>query len=76
MRREMLANRNRVVAAVADFHERLGIERDRQHAGPMRWVDALAEARDKAIETGAGAVDNASPSASGCALTSPATTRS
>jgi hypothetical protein len=48
-----------VVAAVADFHERLGIKRDRQDVGPKRWVDALVEVRDKAIETGAGAVDNA-----------------
>jgi hypothetical protein len=50
---------NHVVAAVADFHDRLGIDRDRQHVGPKRWVDALAEVRDKALETGAGAVDSA-----------------
>jgi hypothetical protein len=47
------------VAAVADFHDLLGIERDRQHVGPKRWLDALAEVRDKALETGAGAVDTA-----------------
>jgi hypothetical protein len=57
--RAVVESSNRVVAAVADFHERLGIERDRQHLGPKRWVDALAEVRDKAIETGAGAVDSA-----------------
>ena len=57
--RAVVESSNRVVAAVADFHEGLGIERDRQHAGPKRWVDALADVRDKAIETGAGAVDNA-----------------
>lgn len=57
--RAVVESSNRVAAAVADFHERLGIERDRQHAGPKRWVDALAEVRDKAIETGADAVGNA-----------------
>ena len=57
--RAVVESSNRVAAAAADFHERLGIERDRQHVGPKRWADALAEVRDKAIETGAGAVDNA-----------------
>jgi hypothetical protein len=57
--RAVVESSNRVVAAIADFQERLGIERDRQHVGPKRWVDALVEVRDKAIETGAGAVDNA-----------------
>jgi hypothetical protein len=56
--RAVVESSNRVVAAVADFHERLGIERDGQQVGAKRWVDALVEVRDKAIETGAGAVDN------------------
>jgi hypothetical protein len=55
--RAVVESSNHVVAAVADFHDRLGIERDRQHVGPKRWLDALAEVRDKALETGAGAVD-------------------
>ena len=54
--RAVVESSNHVVAAVADFHDRLGIERDRQHVGPKRWVDALGEVRDKALETGAGAV--------------------
>jgi hypothetical protein len=57
--RAVVESSNHVVAAVADFHDRLGIERDRQHVGPKRWLDALAEVRDKALETGAGAVDTA-----------------
>jgi len=57
--RAVVESSNRVVAAVADFHDRLGIERDRQHVGPKRWLDALVEVRYKALETGAGAVDTA-----------------
>jgi hypothetical protein len=57
--RAVVESSNHVVAAVADFHDRLGIERDRQHIGPKRWLDALSEVRDKALETGAGAVDTA-----------------
>lgn len=57
--RAVVESGNHVAAAVADFHDRLGIERDRRHAGPKRWLDALAEVRDKALETGAGAVDTA-----------------
>jgi hypothetical protein len=57
--RAVVESSNRVVAAIADFHDRLGIERDRQHVASKRWLDALAEVRDKALETGAGAVDTA-----------------
>jgi hypothetical protein len=57
--RAVVESSNQVVAAVADFHERLGIDRDRQHVDPKRWLDALVEVRDKALETGAGAVDTA-----------------
>lgn len=57
--RAVVESSNHVTAAVADFHNRLGIERDRQHAGPKRWLDALVEVRDKALETGAGAVGTA-----------------
>lgn len=57
--RAVVESSNRVTAAVADFHDRLGIERDRQNVGPKRWLDALTEVRDKALETGAGAIDTA-----------------
>lgn len=57
--RAVVESSNHVAAAVADFHDRLGIERDRRHVGPKRWLDALAEVRDKALEAGAGAVDTA-----------------
>lgn len=44
---------NHVATGVHDFHGRLGIESGRQSAEARRWVDAAAEARDKALETGA-----------------------
>ncbi|MCX2185246.1 hypothetical protein KV205_32755 [Streptomyces sp. SKN60] len=44
---------NQVVVGVHDFHGRLGIESGRQASETRRWVAAAAEARDKALETGA-----------------------
>ncbi|MEU0953544.1 hypothetical protein ABZ353_14570 [Streptomyces niveus] len=44
---------NYVAAGVHDFHERLGIESGHRSSEARRWVDAAAEARDKALETGA-----------------------
>ncbi|MFI1279946.1 hypothetical protein ACH4U5_04165 [Streptomyces sp. NPDC020858] len=50
---------NHVVTGVHDFHGRLGIESGRQSSETRRWVEAAAEARDKALETGAKGVDAA-----------------
>ncbi|MGW2938813.1 hypothetical protein ACWDA7_45320 [Streptomyces sp. NPDC001156] len=50
---------NHVVTGVYDFHGRLGIESGRQLSEARRWVDAAAEARDMALETGAKGVDAA-----------------
>ena len=50
---------NDVAIAVVDFHERLGIESGRESLDARRWADAAAEARDKALETGAVGVDAA-----------------
>ncbi|WP_326593021.1 hypothetical protein [Streptomyces sp. NBC_01294] len=50
---------NHVVTGVHDFHGRLGIESGRQSSEARRWVEAAAEARDKALETGAKGVDAA-----------------
>lgn len=50
---------NQVSDAVIDFHDRLGIERDRQALEPRRWADAATEVRHKAIGTGAEGVDAA-----------------
>jgi hypothetical protein len=50
---------NHVAAGVVDFHGRLGIERSRESLEARRWVDAAAEVRDKALETGAEGVDAA-----------------
>ncbi|GAA2257353.1 hypothetical protein GCM10010415_18470 [Streptomyces atrovirens] len=44
---------NHVVTGVHAFHARLGIESGRQSSEARRWVDAAAEVRDKALETGA-----------------------
>lgn len=44
---------NHVATGVHDFHGRLGIESGRRSSEARRWVDAAAEARDKALETGA-----------------------
>ncbi|MFE9397031.1 hypothetical protein [Streptomyces flavidovirens] len=50
---------NHVATGVYDFLGRLGIESGRQSSEARRWVDAAAEARDKALETGAKGVDAA-----------------
>lgn len=50
---------NHVSIGVHDFHERLGIESGRRSSEARRWVDAAAEIRDKALETGARGVDAA-----------------
>ncbi|MFD7084112.1 hypothetical protein [Streptomyces sp. NPDC059918] len=44
---------NHVATGVHDFHGRLGIESGRRQSDARRWVHAAAEARDKALETGA-----------------------
>jgi hypothetical protein len=50
---------NHVVTGIHDFHGRLGIESGGQSSEARRWVDAAAETRDKALETGAKGVDAA-----------------
>lgn len=50
---------NRVAAGVHDFRERLGIESGGQSSQARRWVEAAAQARDQALETGAKGVDAA-----------------
>ncbi|MFJ6496447.1 hypothetical protein [Streptomyces virginiae] len=44
---------NHVATGIHDFHGRLGIESGRRQSDARRWVHAAAEARDKALETGA-----------------------
>jgi hypothetical protein len=44
---------NQVESAVADFHDRLGIDRGRRSLEARRWRDAASEATVTAIETGA-----------------------
>ncbi|CAM5687508.1 hypothetical protein [Streptomyces griseorubiginosus] len=50
---------NHVAAGISDFHGRLGIETGRQSSDAKRWIDAAAEARDKALVTGAKGVNAA-----------------
>lgn len=51
--RNVVRSRNEVVAAVAGFHGRLGIEDGRDALEARRWLDAAADVRDKVLETGA-----------------------
>ncbi|MFH8898378.1 hypothetical protein ACH4HG_18605 [Streptomyces coeruleorubidus] len=50
---------NHVATGVSDFHGRLGIETGLQSSDARRWVDAAAEARNKALVTGAKGVNAA-----------------
>lgn len=53
----VVQSREHVALTVADFHGRLGIESGRSSLEARRWVDAAAEFRDKALETGVDRVD-------------------
>jgi hypothetical protein len=57
--RAVVHSSNHVATAVVEFHGRLGIQRSRQSLEARRWVDAAAEVKDKALETGAEGVDAA-----------------
>ena len=57
--RAVVHSRNHVATAVTEFYGRLGIERGRQALEARRWVDAAAEVKDKALETGVEGVDAA-----------------
>jgi hypothetical protein len=48
-----------VAAVVYDFHERLGIKNGRGELATRRWVEAVADVRDKAREAGSERVDAA-----------------
>ncbi|MFI9263400.1 hypothetical protein ACIG5C_03360 [Streptomyces werraensis] len=50
---------NHVVTGVHDFHTRLGIESGRQSSEARRWVEAVAEVKDKALEAGVKGVSTA-----------------
>lgn len=57
--RAVVHSSNQVVTAVVDFQGRLGIEDDRQTLEARRWLDAVTEVKDKALETGVEGVDAA-----------------
>ncbi|UWE07568.1 hypothetical protein [Actinacidiphila bryophytorum] len=56
---DVVRSSNHVESGVMDFHERLGIERGRRELLARRWVDAVTDARDKAIEKGSEGADAA-----------------
>ncbi len=56
---DVVRSSNHVESGVMDFHERLGIERGRREPEARRWVDAVTDARDKAIEKGSEGADAA-----------------
>ncbi|MBQ1112037.1 hypothetical protein [Streptomyces sp. C3-3] len=55
----LVRSRNQVATGVHDFHVRLGIDSGPRPSEVRRWVEAAAEVRDKAIETGAKSLDTA-----------------
>ncbi|MFC7847108.1 hypothetical protein ACFUTU_01385 [Arthrobacter sp. NPDC057388] len=57
--RAVVYSSNYVATGVMDFHGRLGIEDGRQSLEARRWLDAMTEVRDKALETGAEGIDAA-----------------
>ncbi|MDG9723533.1 hypothetical protein [Streptomyces sp. DH41] len=56
---DLVQSSNHVATGVHVFHTRLGIEPGGQSSEARRWVEAAAEARDKALETGAKGVNTA-----------------
>lgn len=50
---------NGVGAAVGQFHERVGIDREHSETDAKRWLAALGELRDKTVEEGAEGIDAA-----------------
>lgn len=50
---------NEVATDVHEFHDRLGIENERQSLDAKRWGDAAVEAKDKVLESGAEGLDTA-----------------
>jgi len=55
----IVRSRNQVSTAVLELDGRLGIDRGGDAVATRRWVEAAADARDKALETGTGSVDAA-----------------
>jgi len=53
----VLRSREQVSLAVAEFHDRLGIESGGQSVEARAWSSAAAEFRDKVLESGAEGVD-------------------
>lgn len=57
--RAVVYSSNYVATGVVDFHGRLGIGDTRESLEARRWLDAVAEVRDKALETGSEGIDAA-----------------
>ncbi|WP_434992750.1 hypothetical protein [Arthrobacter sp. Ld5] len=50
--RAVIHTSNQLAAGVGDFHERLGIEGDRQPLAAKRWMEAVVDVKDRVVETG------------------------
>jgi hypothetical protein len=57
--RAVVYSSNYVATGVVDFHGRLGIADGRQSLEARRWLDAVGEVKDKALESGAEGIDAA-----------------
>lgn len=57
--RNVVRSSNEVGTAVDTFHDRIGIDSDREEVGARRWLEAAADVRDRALETGADGVSAA-----------------
>lgn len=55
--REVVHASNQVATTVIDFHGLVGIERERQSLEARRWLDAAADVRDQALDSGAAGID-------------------
>ncbi|GAA2736368.1 hypothetical protein GCM10009867_20900 [Pedococcus aerophilus] len=55
--RDVVRASNHVATAVTDLQSRLGLEGGRQSLEARRWTHAAADAKDRAIERGAGGAD-------------------
>ncbi|KQZ89768.1 hypothetical protein ASD62_11110 [Phycicoccus sp. Root563] len=55
--RDVVRASNHVATAVTDLQSRLGLEGGRQSLEARRWTQAAADAKDRAIERGAGGAD-------------------
>lgn len=57
--RSVVRSSNHVATGIIDFNGSLGIETGHEHLEAQRWVDAVVDIKDKALETGSDGVQAA-----------------